>query len=253
MPRAVLAIILGVCFAAGLAVFLVIRRGGTMPGPQIWIGLAMTAGTMVLLVLIGVARARRGAGSRGSARAAEAAEHLGLSYEPEADKQFRNRFRDLPEVPGNSRIKHVLQGELEGRALVIFESTYLIYTGQAAVPVANTVYAVESPGWPSTHITPRGVLSRLFARANVTTGLKLENPEFNARFAIKTDNEDFVIALLGPEMQAFMLAKTRVRWRIGEGRVCLTYSGTLKPDRISASLDRLRSFWSWVPRELEAW
>ncbi|MHC4217682.1 MAG: hypothetical protein ACYSU7_04415 [Planctomycetota bacterium] len=253
MPRAALAVILGIAVLAGFVVLVVMKRSGSMPGPQIWLALAITVGGVVTLVMMVVARASRGAGSGGSARAAEAAEQLGLSYEPEGDKEFRNRFRDLPEVPGNCRIKHVLLGELEGRALVIFESTYMIYTGQATVPVASTVYAVESPDWPVTYVTPRSLLSRLFARMNATTGLKLESREFNCRFSIRTDDEDFAVALLGPDMQAFMLTKTRVRWRIGSGRVCLTYSGTLKPDRIGASLDRLLSFWSWVPRELESW
>jgi hypothetical protein len=54
-------------------------------------------------------------------------------------------------------------------------------------------------------------------------------------------------------MQAFMLTKIRVRWRIGSGRVCLIYPGTLKPDRIEASLQRMRGFWSRVPEELESW
>ena len=217
------------------------------------LALAFVVPAVITLAMVVVARASRGGGSRGSAAAAEAAERLGLSYTAAAYKEFRNRFRDLPEVPANARIKHVIEGDLDGRALVVFESSYMIHTGQITTPVANTVYAVASPGWPVTHITPRGVLSRLFIRLGVGSALRLENPEFNTRFSVKTDDEDFAIALLGPDMQAFMLTKTRARWRIGRGRVCLSYSGTLKADRIETSLDRMRGFWTWVPRELESW
>jgi hypothetical protein len=129
----------------------------------------------------------------------------------------------------------------------------MVSTGQAMIPIVNTVYAVASPDWPVTHVTPRGGLSRLFARLGLNRGLQLENPGFNARFALRAADEDFAIALLGPDMQAFMLTHLRARWRIGHGRVCLTYSGALKPDRLAASLERLRGFWSRVPPELEAW
>jgi hypothetical protein len=121
------------------------------------------------------------------------------------------------------------------------------------IRVANTIYAVESPGWPVTRIRPRGLLGRLLVRLGGGLGLKLENQEFNATFYVKTDDEDFAIALLGPRMQAFMLTKSRVRWRLGHGRVCLVYSGTLKSDRIEASLERMGGFWAHVPRELEDW
>jgi hypothetical protein len=253
MQRVALSAVLGILLAVGLVAYLLVRRGGGMPNPQIWIAVAVVGMGVIALAMVAVARASRGGGSRGSGAAAEAAEQLGLSYAASADKEFRNRFRDLSEVPGNARIKHVLEGELDGRALVVFESSYMIYTGQTTIPVANTIYAVASPDWPVTHITPRGVLSRLYIRLGVGSALRLENPEFNTRFSVKTDDEDFAIALLGPDMQAFMLTKTRVRWRVGRGRVCLTYSGTLKPDRIETSLDRMRGFWTWVPRELEAW
>ena len=224
-----------------------------MPNLKIWIAVAVVGLGVIALARVAVARAGRGGNSRSSGAAGEAAEQLGLCYAAAADKEFRDRFRDLPEVPGNARIKHVLEGELDGRALVVFESSYMIYTGQTMIPVSNTVYAVASPDWPVTSITPRSALSRLFSRLGAGSALRLENPEFNARFSVKTDDEDFAIALLGPDMQAFMLTKTRARWRVGRGRVCLTYSGTLKPDRIETSLDRMRGFWTWVPRELEAW
>jgi hypothetical protein len=236
--RAALTIILGILVAAGLVAFVVVRRGGTLPGPQVWVALAVVGMGVVALVMIGAARMNRGAGARGGVAAAETAQRLGLSYLAAADKDFRSGFGDLPEVPGSARIRHVLEG---------------VYTGQTMMQVANTVYAVESPDWPVTHVTPRGVLSRLCVALGVGSGLRLENPQFNATFSVRTDDEDFAVALLGPDMQTFMLTKARVRWRLGHGRVCLVYPGSLKPGRVTASLDRMRGFWTWVPRELEAW
>jgi hypothetical protein len=252
MHRTALPIILGIVVAAGLVAWFV-ARGGALPGPQIWVGLAVVGMAVVLLAMVVAARMSGGAGAWSSAAATETTERLGLSYLAAAEKGFRDRFRDLPEVPGNARIRHVLEGELDGRALVVFESSYMVHTGQTMMRVANSVCAVESPDWPVTHISPRGALSRLFVTLAAGSGLRLENPQFNASFSLKSDDEDFAIALLGPDMQAFMLTWARQRWRLGHGRVCLINTGPLKPQNVPAELDRMRGFWTWVPRELEAW
>ena len=83
--------------------------------------------------------------------------------------------------------------------------------------------------------------------------LAVENPVFNLRFKLKTDDDDFAIALLSPEMQEFMLTKTTAWWRLVGGRVFLIYSGTLKSARMASSLQRMRRFWELVAPELEAW
>ena len=81
----------------------------------------------------------------------------------------------------------------------------------------------------------------------------MENPAFNLRFKVKTDDDDFAIALLSPEMQEFMLTKTTVSWRIVENRICLIYSGRLKLNRMEPSLQRMRRFWELIAPELENW
>lgn len=184
---------------------------------------------------------------------AETAERLGFCYTPVADRALRDRFRDLSEIPRNAKIRHVLQGVLDGRGLAILEASYMVYAGHTMMQVSNTVYAADAPAWPSTLLSPRGLFGRLAFRMGRASGLMLESQEFNARFVVKTDEDDFAIALLSPEMQAFMLTKTRVRWRIGGGRVCLIYEGGLKAGRIEASLHRMRTFWSLVPPELHEW
>ncbi len=192
-------------------------------------------------------------GASGKRSAIEVAEDLGFSYRKKGEKGFAAGFSDLREIPKRSTIKHVIEGELDGRPLVAFESSYVVSTGQTTMVIAHTVYAAGAPDWPATHVTPRNFFARILMKLGRTRGLALENPDFNLRFKVKTDNEDFAIALLSPEMQAFLLEKTGARWRIGRGRVCLIYSGTLKAARIEASLDRMRRFWALVPPELEAW
>jgi hypothetical protein len=185
--------------------------------------------------------------------AEQEAGRLGLTYMARGDKAFRQRFAHLPQVPRGAKIKHVMAGHLDGRPAVLFEATYMIWTGNMVLPVAHTIYTVDCPAWPTTHIKPRNPFGRLAVKLGRQPRLAMENPAFNVRFKVKTDNDDFAIALLSPEMQEFMLTKTTVSWRIVANRVCLVYSGTLKSNRMESSLQRLRRFWELIAPELESW
>ncbi len=181
------------------------------------------------------------------------ARQLGLTYRGKGDKEFRARFTFLVAVPRGASIPHIYEGSLDGRPIEVFQSSYMVSTGQTMIQVSHTIYAVEAPAWPATQIAAHSWFVRLFRKLNRPTGLELDDPEFNRRFRLKTDDEDFAIALLSPDMQGFMLSKTSVRWRITPGLLCMIYSGTLKADRMEASLQRLQRFWELVPTELEAW
>ena len=188
-----------------------------------------------------------------SKAASDAAARVGLAYSANAGKSFRDDLPPLPEIKRSSSFSHVCEGLLAGRRLVLFQSSYTIHTGQGVIPVSHTVYACDAPQWPLTHLTPRNVLGRLVFRLGRRPDLVLENDRFNLRYKINGSDEDFTIALLSPDMQAFMLSNAAVRWHIYPGRVCMVYGGTLKSSRIGASLARLSQFWMLVPGELEAW
>jgi hypothetical protein len=247
-----MAITLAAALAVGVPV-VVMQSGGGGNSRMVLIP-AITALLTVIAMMaavVGVRQSNRKGPRRG--RAEVAANEFGLSYLAKADKSFRSEFGELPELPRNATVKHVMTGDLDGRPITVFQSSYMMYTGQTMVQVAYTVYAVEAPDWPSTHITRRNWFGRMALKLGRQPSLLLDNPQFNSRFKVRTENDDFAIALLSPEMQAFMLQKMNARWRIKDGRVCLCYSGTLKPAKMPASLERMRQFWSLVPDELEAW
>lgn len=247
-----MAIALAAALGVGVVVFVMQSGGGVRPNlALILVITAFLTSIVAVAAVAGARRSNRKGPRRG--RAEVAATDFGLSYLAKADKSFRSEFGELPELPRNATVKHVMTGDLDGRPITVFESSYMIYTGQTMMQVAYTVYAVDAPDWPSTHITRRNWFGRMALKLGRQPGLLLENAQFNSRFKVRTENYDFAIALLSPEMQTFMLQKMNVRWRINDGRVCLCYSGTLKPQRMPASLERMRQFWSLVPDELEAW
>ncbi len=57
-------------------------------------------------------------------------------------------------------------------------------------------------------------------------------------FKVKASDEDFALMLLSPMMQQFLVEKTNVTWHLNQGRVCLVYNGSLKFDRLEASVRR---------------
>jgi len=221
----------------------------SVPIPPLILAVVIAA---ILGAAVWIVRFRRGKGSRTSSRESDA-QLLGLTYRGKGDKAFRARFGFLKAVPRGASIRHIYEGSLDGRPIEIFQSSYVVSTGQAMIQISHTIYAVEAPVWPPTQIASRNWFGRLFRKFGRPAGLELDDPEFNRRFRLKTDDEDFAIALLSPDMQAFMLSKTSVKWRITPGLLCMIYNGTLNADRMEASLQRLRRFWELVPTELDAW
>ena len=220
-----------------------------IPIPPLILAVLVSA---ILGVAMWVVISRRGKGPRRASRELKAQE-FGLTYKGKGDKEFRARFSFLAAVPRGASIRHVYEGSLDGRPIEVFQSSYMVSTGQAMVQISHTIYAVEAPAWPATQIAARNWFGRLFRKLRRPSGLELDDPEFNRRFRLKTDDEDFAIALLSPDMQAFMLSKTSVKWRITPGRLCMIYNGALNVDRMEASLQRLQRFWELVPTELESW
>ncbi|MCZ6834851.1 MAG: DUF3137 domain-containing protein [Planctomycetota bacterium] len=187
-----------------------------------------------------------------SGRATQAAA-LGFSYESQGTTEFRRRFNYLPGIPDSGKIKHVMHGVVANREAVVFEHMYMVYNGSTMMPMSHTVYSTISPDWPHTTISSRGLLSRMIHRLGFNAGLEMENEDFNRRFKVKTNDEDFALMLLTPSMQQFLVEKPNVTWQLTRGRVCLIYGGGLRFDRLERSLQRLETFWSNVAQELDDW
>jgi|GEM_PF-2278364 len=178
---------------------------------------------------------------------------FGLTFHKGNFGDVKKRFHRLPEVKKSGEIKKVIEGELAGREFVGFEHLYMIYTGNATVPVQRTVYAVATPDWPRVTIRSRRFIGawirKLFGKAD----LQLDLPEFNKRCRVTTDNEDFAFLLLTQDLQQHILDKPAVVWRLFEGWLCLIYNGPMKLDRMPTSLHRLERFVELIPPELNNW
>lgn len=239
----------------GVVVFAMIHPGAN-GGGSLRLSFPLVAIALLGLVLLAVMLFRGGGlisrlARRGESSKTQQARDLGFSYEPKGETAFRRSFSDLPGIPDGGKAKHVMRGSIGDRQTVIFEHTYLVYNGSTMMPVNHTILSTAAPNWPKLSIAPRSWMSRLAERFGWESGFHLENAEFNNRFKVKTDDEDFALMLLSPEMQHFLSSKPGVSWNIQPGRLCLIYYGPLRFGRLETSIARLEQFWSLVPDELE--
>ena len=240
---------------AGVFVFMVngnvANGGGSLRLSIPLVGIALLGFMLLAVMLLGGSGLLGRLIRQGEASKTEQARDLSFSYQPKGETAFRRSFSDLPGIPDSGKAKHVMHGSIGDRPAVIFEHTYLVYNGSTMMPVNHTVLSMTAPNWPKLSIAPRSWLSRLGERFGWESGFHLENAEFNSRFKVKTDDEDFALMLLSPEMQRFLCRKPGVWWNIKPGRLCLIYNGPLRFGRLDTSIARLEQFWSLVPDELE--
>ena len=249
-PAVVLTVLGAAAVAGGLV--LLAQRGSL--GSRQWPVMAAIGGlAVILLAIVLITKVRRGRPASPRTSAGSAAERLGLQYRAKAEAKYHARFAPLPSIPTGGDVRHLLSGPWDGRALTIFQHAYQVHTGQAPIPVYHTVYITDAPPWPHLTVTRRNLLGRILFRLGRRPGLLLDEDDFNAAMKVTTDDEDFALILLGPDLQRFLVAKPSVAWSIQPGRVAMIYPGSLRPDRIDASLERLMAFWELVPADLEAW
>ncbi len=252
-------IVIGLVVAAVLGAVIALLAGtngargyAALPIVPIAIGVGVVAAAAAIAA-VAVIRSRHARRPGSPSRMETEAARLGLTYRASEASGFHHDFGPLPGIPRGGTIKHVFAGTLDGRRLTVFEHSYVINTGQAVIPVYHTAYLTEAPEWPSVTVSRRHFFGRLMDRLGWRRGLHLEDPVFNATMRIRTDDEAFALTLLHPEMQQFLAGKRSAVWRIHAGCCALIYSGSLRVERMEASLERLRRFWALVPPELDAW
>ena len=143
--------------------------------------------------------------------------------------------------------------QIDGRRLIGFEHVHIIHTGSTAAPVYRSVFALETPPWPSLTVRRKSALGAALRRMFGSRDLQFDLPEFNRRFRVTTNDPDFALVLLSPALQRHIMSKPSVIWRLMNGWLVLVYPGALRFDRAEASIARLRRFAELIPPELDAW
>lgn len=125
----------------------------------------------------------------------------------------------------------------------LVEHSYVVSTGKSTTRIRHCAGARPCPpAWPRLDITPRHLGHRL-AGAFGRRGIQLEDPEFNRRWFVESEDDTFAALVLIPEMQTWLLGVPRpTAFVLGEGQlVCLRRKA---PDAsgVHALIDLLNGF-----------
>lgn len=258
-PRRRGAFLLGlfVCMAIALVCLVVGIKGGKPPGPNA----ALIVGTVVGFlgaaafgIALGVHLQRIRTESLSIIAAA-----LGLEIVTKPARESRASlfapFSSLSMLrTGEKGIRLHMGGGHAGRRVDLIEHSYVVSTGKSAQTVVHTAAATPCPvEWPRLSLTPRHALAKLW-EAVAGQDLQLESSAFNDRWTIKTDNPDFAILFLSPEVQEFLAdAPSHETWHIAGGSLCWVSRGQLRPAEIPRPVERLVRLRDLLPAELDYW
>ncbi|TVQ61473.1 MAG: hypothetical protein EA378_08865 [Phycisphaerales bacterium] len=139
----------------------------------------------------------------------------------------------------------------------LFNHSYTASSGRSSQTYHHTIAAFPCPPyWPELRLEPTNTLNRFF-RNLIATGkppLELEDPEFTKRWRITTDDPDFALLCLTPQIQAFINtlpgAHKTDSWWIARGWICcLRMTNIRKHDELIAFSDHPADLFAQIPIE----
>lgn len=168
-----------------------------------------------------------------------------------ADEALRlsGLFRDLKTGPVG--VRWCARVEVDGLAVRILEHRYSTGSGKNRTIHDHTIVSLPCPPtWPVLTLDREHLLHKV---ANLLghNDLQLDDPAFNARWRVRTDDENFAIVLLSPEIQTrLMTLPKRTAVRVGAGAVSLGWPRRLRPAELEPALRWAADLWHALPPEL---
>ncbi len=155
---------------------------------------------------------------------------------------------------GAAGVQWYAMGEVRGRPVTIIEHRYTTGSGKSRSTHYNTIAATPAPGtWPGVELSP----ANLFHRIGELLGakdFKVEDEEFNRRWRVKVDNEDFALLVLTPEVQAWAMRLPKgTMVRVGTGVITVSRAKTLKGTQCATLAKACVQLAELLPPELDAW
>lgn len=185
-------------------------------------------------------------------RIADATARLGLTLEDPAEAPIIH----AAERRQSSFAAHMwARGEFAGQSLDVMSFEFDIGKGKHSQTFHSLQVARPCPnGWPSLYLSPRP----RFWRRSITklvdkADFGLENERFTKRWTIECADAEFVLLLLSPIIQDWlMLAPRHERWAILGGRLCITHRRKCEARDVEKLIHRVDEFLAMQPEELAA-
>lgn len=215
---------------------------------------ALMAIVVVVIVVIAVmsAAAER---ERAEALAAWARER-GWNYDRERP-ELVDRFSGAPFRSGrsNARATHVLCADHRGHRVLAYEYTYTTtsHNGQSTTTTTHrySVVALSTPHTPVLEVRAEHFGHALLGLVGVHD-LRVGERVFDDTFRIAAQDDVFALAVLGPDLRAWLLERVQERapFRFTGGHVLAWSTGRLEPDAVVAGADTLVDLIERVPAQV---
>ncbi|MGD9789301.1 MAG: hypothetical protein AB7Q00_06525 [Phycisphaerales bacterium] len=124
----------------------------------------------------------------------------------------------------------------------------------------HTIAWLEAPrAWPILSVYGEHFMHRLADKFGLTErfgkkDLQLDDAEFNKRYRVNCDDEDFALLALTPEAQRWCMNlpkdKGQLRVDVGQGAICVTIRRTPKPAELEDFARRVVEIRDLIPPEL---
>jgi len=169
-----------------------------------------------------------------------------------------DRFSGTPFQSGrsNAKARHVLTADHRGHRVLAFEYSYTTtsHNGQQPITIAHS-YGVVTVGTPRTPVMEirNAHLGQTLLKLLGMHEFQAGDPAFDNIFWIATEDSAFALAVLAPEVRAWLLerAEQRIPFRFTGDHLLTWFTGTLEPEDAVSSADTLIDLLEKVPSQ--AW
>ncbi len=209
--------------------------------PLIFIGI-------VALIIVGAIFGHLAAKKRSSALAALAA-RLGLSFDPDKDRDMSRRYDFLDKLhQGSNRYAfNVLSGPYAGHNVTLFDYHYETGSGKDKHDYYFSFFVLRLPAFfPELTIQPEGLFSKI-AQALGYDDIDFESAEFSRKFCVRSKDKKFAYDVCNARMVEYLLAQPDLMIEIERDALAISFNRRLAPENIEPNLNRLIAVRSLMP------
>lgn len=174
----------------------------------------------------------------------------GLAYRDQAEAMLLHPYLAAPPIRGDATITRVFQGCFLDRSVLVLQQTHHVSYGHGSVPVHATVLILDDLDWPTMWIEPRRGIGKWLRAARRPDEIPFEDAGFLRDFRVATEDEDFAILLLTPEVQHFMDQDRASAWYSVNGSLVLVTKGELDAVKGRLLMKRVEELFDLIPDEL---
>ncbi|HRJ50575.1 MAG: hypothetical protein KF787_08455 [Phycisphaeraceae bacterium] len=211
---------------------------------------------VVAIIIVAVVLAER---ARKKALAA-VAESLGFSVDFNPDPSARvNAYAALGRPwsdlrKGPEGVQWCMAGTLSGRYVTLVQHRYTTGSGKSRQIHDHAVVATPAPElWPTVTLTRENLFHKIGALVG-SRDLQLEDADFNRRWRVASDNEDFSLLALTPEIQGWSMSLPKDSVvRFGGGAITVARRISVGARDIPALVESCARLADLIPGELDHW